>query len=89
MRRQPVEQDFQVEVSEDKITVRFWRTGSLYAFTRFTTERDIAEFGPVSPDAVVRHVSRVSGTRLYDAADVLAMAFRLATAAARAATLPP
>jgi hypothetical protein len=89
MRRQPVEEDFKVEVSEDKIIVRFWRTGSLYTFTRFTTEQDITEFGPVSPDAVVRHVSRVARTRLYDAADVLAMAFHLAAAAARAQSAPP
>jgi rhamnose utilization protein RhaD (predicted bifunctional aldolase and dehydrogenase) len=85
MRRQPVEADFQVEVSEDEITVRFWRTGSLYTFARFTTVREIAEFGPVSPDPVVRHVSRISGARNYDAAEVLAMAFRLAMAAAASA----
>jgi rhamnose utilization protein RhaD (predicted bifunctional aldolase and dehydrogenase) len=83
MRRQPVEADFHVEVSEDKITVRFWRTGSIYTFTRFTSARDIAEFGPVSPDPVVRHTSRISGTRICDAAEVLALAFRLATEAAR------
>jgi hypothetical protein len=82
MRRQPVEEDFKVEVSEDKITVRFWRTGSIYTFTRLATERDIADFGPVLPDPVIRRVSRARGTRVYDAAEVLAVAFRLATTVA-------
>jgi hypothetical protein len=41
-------------------------------------------YDAASPDPVVRHVSRVSGTRIYDAAEVLMLAFRLATEAARA-----
>jgi hypothetical protein len=36
----------------------------------------------VSPDPVVQHASRSSGTRNYEAAEVLAMAFRLAAEAA-------
>jgi hypothetical protein len=43
------------------------------------SERDIADFGPVSPDPVVRHGSRSTGTGKYDATEVLVMAFRLAT----------
>jgi hypothetical protein len=81
MRRQPVESDFEVEVFEKTIAVRFWPTRSLYTFARFTGAREMAEFGPVSPDPLVQHASRSSGTRNYDAADVLAMAFRLAAAA--------
>jgi hypothetical protein len=80
MRRQPVESDFEVEVFDNTIAVRFWPTRSLYTFARFTSAREIAEFGPVSPDPVVQHASRSSGTRNYDAAEVLAMAFRLAAA---------
>jgi hypothetical protein len=80
MRRQPVESDFEVEVFDNTIAVRFWPTRSLYTFARFTRAREIAEFGPVSPDPVIRHASRSSGTRNYDAAEVLAMAFRLAVA---------
>ena len=49
MGRKPYETDFKVDVYEDRIAVHFWPTQSLYTFTRFTTERDIAEFGPVSP----------------------------------------
>jgi hypothetical protein len=75
--RRPRETDFEVEVFEDKIAVHFWRTRSLYTFARFTTARDIVEFGPVSPDPVIQHTSRPNGTRNYDAAEVLAMAFRL------------
>jgi hypothetical protein len=66
--------------------VHFAPTRSLYTFTRLTADRDVAEFGPLSPDPVIQHASRASGTRNYDAADVLAMAVRLATAAARAGT---
>jgi hypothetical protein len=82
MRRQPVESDFEVEIIKATIAVRFWPTRSLYTFTRFTSVREIAEFGPVSPDPVVQHASRSSGTRNYEAAEVLAMAFRLAAEAA-------
>ena len=82
MRRQPVESDFEVEIIKTTIAVRFWPTRSLYTFTRFTSAREIAEFGPVSPDPVVEHASRSSGTRNYEAAEVMAMAFRLAAEAA-------
>ena len=81
MRRQPVESDFEVEVFEKTIAVRFWPTRSLYTFARFTTEREIADFGLVSPDPVIQHGSRSGRTRQFDAAEVLAMAFRLAAAA--------
>jgi hypothetical protein len=80
-RRQPVETDFKVEVLEDAIAVHFWPTRSVYTFARFTNERDIADFGPLSPDPAIQHASRISGTRIYDAAEVQALAFRLATAA--------
>jgi hypothetical protein len=82
MRRQPVESDFEVEMLKTAIAVRFWPTRSLYTFARFISAREIAEFGPVSPDPDVQHASRSSGTRNYDAAEVLAMAFRLAAEAA-------
>jgi hypothetical protein len=79
--RKPVESDFKVYVYGDKIAVNFWPTGSLYSFT---SEKDIAVFGPVSSTPVVKHGSPGGGTRSYPAAEVLALAFRLATAAARA-----
>jgi hypothetical protein len=84
MRRwQPAETDFVVEVFEDIVVARFRPTQSLYTFARFTTDRDIAEFGPVSPDPVVQHPSRGNGTRRYSAVEVHAMAYGLATAAVR------
>jgi hypothetical protein len=85
MGRKTYESDFKVDVYDDRIAVRFWPTRSLYTFPRFTTEREIAEFGPVSPDPVIQHNSR-SRTRQFNSAEVLMMAFRLATAAVRAAT---
>jgi hypothetical protein len=86
MRRRPVETDFNLSITENFVEARFAPTHSLYIFTRLTAERDVAEFGSLSPDPVIRHASRASGTRNHDAADVLAMAFRLATAAAQAGT---
>ena len=41
MRRQPVESDFEVEVFEKTIAVRFWPTRSLYTFARFIGAREI------------------------------------------------
>jgi hypothetical protein len=82
MNRKPRETDFEITVSEAEVAVMFWPTRSLYAFSRFTSARDVAEFGPVSPDPVVRHASRSGGTRHFMAAEVQAMAFRLAAAAA-------
>jgi hypothetical protein len=79
MRRRPVETDFKVEVSEGTIVVRFLPTRSVFTFHRFMTSKDIAEFGPVSPDPIEQHASRHGGTRGYNAAEVRAMAFRLAT----------
>jgi hypothetical protein len=81
MSRQPVETDFKIEVSEDTIVVHFLPTRSVFTFTRFTTTKDIAEFGGVSPDPVEQHTSRRAGTRSYNATEVRAMAFRLATEA--------
>jgi hypothetical protein len=45
--------------------------------------RSLAEFGPISPDPVIQHGSPSGGIRNYDAAGVLAMAFRLAAMAVR------
>jgi hypothetical protein len=80
MRRQPVESDFKISITENFVEAHFAPTRSLYIFARFTTERDIAEFGPLSPGPVERHLTR-SGVRGYDAGEVRSMAFRLATAA--------
>jgi hypothetical protein len=86
MGRRPVESEFKVEVFKDTVTAYFQPTRSLYTFARFTAERDVAEFGPVSPDPVIQHGSRGTGTGIYDAPEVLAMAFRLAAEAARVGT---
>ena len=46
---------------ENTIAVRFWPTRSRYTFARFTSAREIAEFGPVAPAPVVS--IRSSGRR--------------------------
>jgi hypothetical protein len=79
MRRQPVEIDFSISITESFVEVHFAPTDSLYVFARFKSERDIDEFGPVSPDPVEQHRTR-NGVRSYNAGEVRAMAFRLATA---------
>jgi hypothetical protein len=77
-RWQPGETDFGSEVAEHTVVVCFWPTRSTYTFKRFTDGRDVAEFGPVSPDPIEQHPSR-GGLRNYNSADVRAMAFRIAT----------
>jgi len=52
-------------------------------FSRLADHRDIADFGPLSPDPSVRHAGTGGGTGNYPAAEVLAMAFRLALESAR------
>jgi hypothetical protein len=83
--RELYEGDFEVEVFEKTIAVRFWPTRSLYTFVRFTSAREITEFGLVSPGPAIQHGSHNGRTRNYKAAEVLDMAFRLATAAANRA----
>jgi hypothetical protein len=79
-RRRSVESDFKISITENFVEVRFAPTRSLYVFACFTTEREIAEFGPVSPDPVEQR------RRRYMASDVRAIAFPLALAAARPRT---
>jgi hypothetical protein len=86
MRRRPVETDFKINITKNFIEVRLAPTRSLYTFILLTSERDVAEFGPLSPDPFIQRAWHAGRTRKYDAADVLAMAFRLATAAVRAGT---
>jgi len=76
-RSSPIETDFKIEITEDTVVVCFWPTRSTYTFNRFTDPREIAEFGPVSPDPIERHPLR-GGLRNYNAGEVRAMAFRLA-----------
>jgi hypothetical protein len=68
-----IQRDFEVEVFNKSIAVRFWPTGSLHTFARFTSAREIAEFGPVSTGPVIQHGSPSGSTRNYNAAEVLAM----------------
>jgi hypothetical protein len=85
MRRRSIETKFNISITESFVEVRFAPIRSLYIFTRLTAERDVAEFGPLSPDPVIQQASRALGT-CSDAADALATVFRFAMAAARART---
>jgi hypothetical protein len=89
MAQLPVESDFKVDVFADRVAVHLGPTRSIYTFARFVGAREIAEFGPISPDPVIQHGSRIGGTRNYDAAEVLAMAFRLAAGAVRRGCAEP
>jgi hypothetical protein len=82
MRRRAVDSDFSISITENFVEARFAPTDSLYIFARFKIDRDIEEFGPISPDAVEQHPTR-NGVRGFNAGEVRAMAFRLATATAR------
>jgi hypothetical protein len=82
MRRRALDSDFSISITENFVEAHFAPTDSLYIFARFKIDRDIEEFGPVSPALVERHPTR-SGVRGYNAGEVRAMAFRLATAAIR------
>jgi hypothetical protein len=81
MIKHPTESDFEVEVSEAAIEVIFKPTRSHFTYTRFIEHKDIVEFGPLSPDPRVRHDGRYTGT--YRPPEVQAMAFRVASEAAR------
>jgi len=83
MVRHPTVSDFEVNPSEAAIEVVFKPTSSHYIYTRFVEHKDIVEFGPLSPDPRVRHVGRSGDTGAYRSPEVRAMAFRLASEAAK------
>lgn len=82
MIKYPTETDFEVRTSETAVEVFFRPTFSYYTFNRFADRKDIAEFGPLSPDPRLRHASPSGDTGNYPATEVLAMAFRMALEAA-------
>jgi hypothetical protein len=82
MTKHPSESDFEVKTSEAAIEVIFKPTSSHYTYARFVEDKDIIEFGPVSPAPRVRHAGR-GDTGAYRSPEVQAMAFRLASEAAR------
>lgn len=83
MSRHPAEADFEVRISAEAVMVLFRPTISYYTFSRLAHSRDMAEFGPLSPDPDVRHAGRAGGTGHYLAPEVQAMAFHLALQAVK------
>ena len=83
MIKHPAEFDFEVKTSEAAVEVTFKPTSSHFTYTRFVEHKDIVEFGPLSPDPRVRHAGRSGNTGAYSSPEIQAMAFRLASEAAR------
>jgi hypothetical protein len=80
LQKHPRPSDFEVQISEAYIQVIFIPTRSHYIFRRFLDHKDIIEFGLLSPDPQVAHTAQ-SGTGVYLAPEIRAMAFRLASEA--------
>jgi hypothetical protein len=78
--KHPTGSDFEVKPSKTAVEVIFKRTGSRYTFKRFFHHRDFAEFGPLSRKPHIQHVDAIDKNL---AARVRAMAFRLASEAAK------
>jgi hypothetical protein len=79
MARHLVESEFEVIPSDGAVEVIFIPTSSHYTFSRLSNRSDIAEFGLLSPDPRIRH----AGSSNCTGPEVLYMAFRLASEAAR------
>ena len=75
MHRHPIESNFYVSASDIQIEVTFAPTRSVYTFARLAFENNT-----IRPDPVVRHLGRTGGTGDYKAAEVQAMACRVAFA---------
>jgi hypothetical protein len=79
--KQPVESDFAVTRNDSGVHVVFTPTDSHYDFRLLADAEDIARFGPLSGDVIVRH-SKTGDTGPYMEHDVLTMARQLAGKAA-------
>jgi hypothetical protein len=83
MQEVPNESDFVIQVSRTFVEATFRPTGSVFIFRRYTNPKDIADFGPLSPEARIRAPTRRRGTPAFSSWEIQAMAFRLASEAAR------
>ena len=77
------EADFDIKVLEAGVTAIFKPTNSHYSFNRLVEPDDIARFGPLSPNARIRHGGPTNDTGDYDSDQVQEMAYRLASLAAK------
>ena len=75
--KEPVETDFTVTRDGAGVSVTFKPTDSHYSFTLLADPNDIARFGPLSHDCLVRH-GKTGDTGEYPSESVLAVARRLA-----------
>jgi hypothetical protein len=81
--KRATEADFDIKLSEAGVTAIFKPTNSHYSFNRLVEPRDVAQYGPLSPDARVRHAGPTGDTGDYDSRQVQQMAFVLASLAAK------
>lgn len=80
--KSPADSDFTVTRNDDSgVSVVFKPTDSHYDFRLLADANDIARFGPLSGDVLVRHGGKTGDTGEYSDSDVMATARRLALAA--------
>jgi len=77
------EADFEADVFESGVNVFFKPTGSYYTFVRLSDDKYISPSAPLSRDAHVRHAGPSGDTGEYDPAQVLELAYQLASKAAK------
>jgi hypothetical protein len=78
--REPTSSDFDIQVGEAGITVRFKPTDSIFSYYLLADPDDIRRHGPISPQSK-RH-GNTGDTGDYSEEEVEALAFRLAQEAA-------
>ena len=88
MTKTPHETDFDVHVGEAGVNVIFKPTESHYSYRLLADDKDIARFGPVAREPLVRH-AKTNDTGQYPSGEVEAMAFRLACEAVSSARASP
>jgi len=79
----PTEDNFETEVFSAGVNVFFKPTRSYYTFVRLSDDKYISPSAPLSRDAHVRHAGPSGDTGEYDPAQVLELAYQLASKAAK------
>ena len=82
--KRPQRSDYDVAVSEDGAEVTFRPTKSIYRFYLLADPTDRKRWGPLSPDALVRHAGSTGDTGDYLEEDIRRLAWTLASEAVKA-----
>jgi hypothetical protein len=75
----PTEDDFETDVLSVGVNVFFKPTRSYYTFVRLSDDKYVSRSAPLSRDARVRHAGPSGDTGEYDPAQVLELAYQLAS----------